>query len=344
MNAKASIERAAAYPPDESVTKTGFPRSTTLHFGLFFWVKIVLTAAVLVLLVATIKPSEILAAFNDSHFPLVLVSLALVIPNLSLRALKWGYVLRRVKPNASAREILNTLLVGFTFAVVTPGQLGEFGRAFFIAGRPRLELIGLSFIDKLFNLLPIILGGSLGLLLLPGLVLDGNTYLFAGCSVLVGLSWAILILMLLSPRWIRDLLYAINVMLPYRDKIKVLLSGLDPIGLKQSLTLAGLALAHYAVVILQYYFLVLSFQQVGLLDAFRASAAILFTKAALPISIGGLGVGETASVGFFRLFGIGKAAAFNSSVMLFSMNIVLPALIGLLILLRLRIAPENSDA
>lgn len=305
-------------------------------------IKVLLTLLVLGLLIATIKPREILDAVIGARHGLVLISLVLVVPNLGLRALKWGYLLRRVKPKAPVSEILNTMLVGFTFAVVTPGQLGEFGRAFFISGRPRLELIGLSFIDKWYNLSAIVLGGSLGILLLPGLVFDGNAYLFISCCILVAIFWAAAILMMASPRWIRDLLYAINVMLPYRDKVKVLLSGLDPIYQRQSLILGGLGIIHYLVYIVQFYLLVLSFQSVSFFDAFRAASSTIFVKAALPISVGGLGVGETASVAFFRIFGVSSVAAFNASVMLFSMNILLPAVIGVFVLLRLRIASENG--
>jgi uncharacterized protein (TIRG00374 family) len=330
-----------SFESEASARRAG-ARGTFSRVQILFGIKIILTLFVLGLLIITIKPREILGAAMGARHELVLLSLVLVIPNLALRGFKWGYLLRRVKPQASVSEILNTLLVGFTFAVVTPGQVGEFGRAFFISGRPRLELIGLSFIDKWFNLMAIVLGGTLGLLLLPGLVLGGNAYLFVSCCVLVTIFWVVLILIIASPRWIRDLLYAINVMLPYRDKIKVLLSGLDPIYQRHSLTLGALGLMHYAVYLLQFYLLVLSFQAVSLFDAFRASSATFFVKAALPISIGGLGVGETASVGFFRIFGVSSVAAFNASVMLFSMNILLPALIGLVILLKLRIASENG--
>ncbi len=323
---------------------TARARGSTRRLRFLFGIKILLTLAVLGLLVFTIHPQEIFRAVRGARYPLVLASLALVLPSLGLRALKWGYLLRQVKPTARVSEICNTLLVGFTFAVITPGQVGEFGRAFFITGRPRLELIGLSFIDKLYDLLAIILCGSLALLLLPGLVLGGNNYLFISCCLLVLLFWAILILLVLSPRWIRDLLYAVNVMLPYRDKIKIVLSGMDPIWRKQSLILFGLGMAHYLVSLVQFYLLVLSFESVSIFDSFRATGATIFVKAALPISIGGLGVGETASVGFFRLFGVSKAAAFNGSLVLFSMNILLPALIGVLVLLRLRIVPQNSDA
>lgn len=344
MKLNPALERAAAEAQPE-LLETGMPRahSSILRSHLFFWVKILLTASVLGLLVITIEPREILHAAAGARYPVVLAALILVIPNLVLRALKWGYLLRRVKPEAPATEIWNTLLVGFTFAVVTPGQLGEFGRAFFISGRPRLELIGLSFIDKWYNLLAIVLGGSLGLLLLPGLVFDRNAYLFISCCFLVAILWAALFLIIASPRWIRDLLYTVNVMLPYRDKIKVLISGLDPMQRKHSLVMAALGIAHYLVYIVQFYLLVHSFQPVRFFDAFRASAATIFVKAALPISVGGLGVGETASVGFFRIFGVSTAAAFNSSVMLFSMNVLLPALIGVLVLLKLRIVPENGD-
>ena len=182
----------------------------------------------------------------------------------------------------------------------------------------------------------------MALLFLPGLVLGGNGYVFAACCLLVVLLWGTLIAMLLSPRWIRDMLYAINVMLPYRDKIKVLLFGFNPIHRRQALVLAGIAAVHYLIYIFQFYLLILSFEPAAFWDSFRASAATIFVKAALPISIGGLGVGETAAVAFYRLFDVGRAAAFNSSMMLFSMNILLPAIFGFLVLLKLRIVPDDT--
>ncbi|TKJ42335.1 hypothetical protein CEE37_01245 [candidate division LCP-89 bacterium B3_LCP] len=336
-------ERATDFSP--ALTRIGEKkgRSKAVRKRIIFWTKLLLTLSVLILLIITIKPREITSAFEGSRFPLLLISLGLVIPNIGLRAIQWGYLLRMVKPEVKVREILNSLLVGSTFAVVTPGQLGEFGRAFFISGRPRLELIGISFIDKMYSLLPIILSGSLGLLFMPGLVFGSNSYIFISSAVLVAILWLILISILLSPRWIRDLLYAVNVMLPYRDKVKVLLSGLDPIKIKQSLVLTGLSSTHYLLYIFQFYLLIISFQHVGLLDMYRAVSAIIFVKAALPISIGGLGVGETASVGFLRVFDVQFAAAFNSSVILFTINILFPALVGVIILLKLRLSPENGN-
>jgi uncharacterized membrane protein YbhN (UPF0104 family) len=341
MRFKTAIEQAGAASVAAVESAPG-SRRRALRLHVFLWAKVLLTVGVLALLVTTIHPQEILRAVREARYPLVLASLALAVPAMTLRALKWRYLLKQVKPDVRLGEVWATLLVGVTFAVVTPGQVGEFGRAFFISGRPRLELIGLSFIDKLYNLLAIVLFGSLALLFLPGLFPVGNGYIFASCGVLVGLLWAFLILMLLSPRWIRDLLYAVNVMLPYRDKVKVLLSGLDPIHRRQSVTIALLGIAHYLICILQFYLLVLSFQPASFWDSFRASAATIFVKAALPISIGGLGVGETAAVAFYRLFGVGQAAAFNSSMMLFSINILLPAAIGFLVLLKLRIVPDES--
>lgn len=342
MNLRAAVQQTIAGAPGEMACDPMAKRGAGVRARIFFWVKIFLTVSVLGLLIVTIKPAEILGSFQGARYPLVFISLALVIPNLGIRAVQWGYILKRVKPDIRPAEIASTLLVGFTFAVVTPGQLGEFGRAFFISGRPRLELIGLSFIDKLYNLLMIVLFGSLGILLLPGLVLGGNAYVFISSCILIAILWVMLLAAVMSPRWIRDLLYAVNVMLPYRDKIKVVIGALDPIYRKHSLVLASLAASHYLISITQYYLLVKSFQFVGIFDAFRAAAATLFTKAALPISIGGLGVGETASVGFFRIFEVAKAVAFNSSMMLFSMNVLLPAVIGLFILLKLRLAPDNN--
>ncbi len=56
----------------------------------------------------------------------------------------------------------------------------------------------------------------------------------------------------------------------------------------------------------------------------------MFVKALLPISFGDLGVREATSIYFLSKYGIADVVAFNSSLLLFTINMIIPALVGLL--------------
>ncbi|HEX9934008.1 MAG TPA: hypothetical protein VGB38_02325, partial [bacterium] len=57
----------------------------------------------------------------------------------------------------------------------------------------------------------------------------------------------------------------------------------------------------------------------------------------IPFSIGDLGIREGAAVFFFLRFHVDKVTAFNSSLLLFAINIVFPTLLGLLFLPKMAI-------
>jgi len=68
-----------------------------------------------------------------------------------------------------------------------------------------------------------------------------------------------------------------------------------------------------------------------------ASVMVYFTKTLIPaITLGEIGIREGAAIYFFGLFGCSEAVAFNSSMLLFIFNLLLPSLIGLYLLLRLK--------
>jgi uncharacterized membrane protein YbhN (UPF0104 family) len=59
---------------------------------------------------------------------------------------------------------------------------------------------------------------------------------------------------------------------------------------------------------------------------------MMLAKSIFPISIADIGIREAGSVYFFALLGISSAAAFNASMVLFLINILLPSVVGLLFL------------
>ena len=61
----------------------------------------------------------------------------------------------------------------------------------------------------------------------------------------------------------------------------------------------------------------------------------MFAKTIIPpISLGELGIREGASVYFLTQFGETASAAFNASIFLFIINLLIPAVVGLVLLLK----------
>lgn len=82
---------------------------------------------------------------------------------------------------------------------------------------------------------------------------------------------------------------------------------------------------------------------IGYVNGLRAAAAVVFVKSALPITFGELGVGEAASIHFFGQFGVPKAAAFDASILLFMINMVIPSLVGLFFLPALKLSKKEGS-
>ena len=66
-----------------------------------------------------------------------------------------------------------------------------------------------------------------------------------------------------------------------------------------------------------------------------ATTSTILTKTLLPISLADLGIREGAAVFFFSKLQVGKVAAFNGSLLLFAVNVLLPTFLGLFLLPRL---------
>ena len=284
-------------------------------------------------LIQKIQPSRIIDTLLQARVDLCVLAFLLSGLNLFLQFLKWRYLVRLIKPDVPASEILTSLFAGFTFGLITPGRVGEFGRVVFIKNKPYITLLGLSFLDKFYALALVFLGGSIGLLAILGQYLDQHV-LFWPVVLFAIVSLSLLFYLILHPDAIRTLLYSLNITLPFREKIKLLISSLDNFHHRQAHTLLALCSMFYFVLIGQFYVLVLAFKSISAWPAYQAISATLFVKTLLPISLGDLGIRELAAKEFFSFVGVYDAAAFNASLLLFTINVLLPSIIGLFFILK----------
>jgi len=215
---------------------------------------------------------------------------------------------------------------------ITPGRIGEMGRSLFLKRVDRLQAFGLAFIDKVYSLITILIGGIWGIVFLIGHLFGYDPFIFwPFCSIALMFT-AGGVAILLHPQWIRSFIYNLSLILPRRDKMKRLIGCMDQFRKSQARTLVIFSLVLYCIYILQFSLLAFAFQDMSWKAALTATTSTLFTKTLLPISLADLGIREGASVYFFMKFHVDKIAAFNSSILLFTVNVLIPTLIGLLIM------------
>jgi len=298
------------------------------------WLKILLAVSVLIILIFWIRPEELIKSLLGANPRMLILALVLLVPNVLFQGIRWAYLLRRQTPGVPLKEILASLFLGWTLGIPTPGGVGQFARAFAVPSAPTLPTIGLTFVDKLFTLVWIVLAGAAGIF---------SFHIVPTFIVWICLPVALFIVWLaFSPQLLNRILQALCRRLPFRDILRKIISVLDHLNTRDCLIAHIWSLLLVVTFLSQFVILVAAFLPLEYLDGLRAAAAVVFIKTVLPLTFNGLGFGEWLSTNFFGLFGVPKAAAFNASILLFSINLVIPSLVGLFFLPALKLSKKEK--
>ncbi|MCK5738226.1 flippase-like domain-containing protein, partial [bacterium] len=103
------------------------------------------------LLVERINYAEFAAAFYNMDWRFFMAAILLMPFNICGQIVKWRFLLKHLKKRITWKECALSLLTGITLGFVTPGRLGEFGRAFFVEDVPRSHVAVLVLIEKLIS-------------------------------------------------------------------------------------------------------------------------------------------------------------------------------------------------
>ena len=254
----------------------------------------------------------------------------LMFVNIGLQIAKWRYFVRLVDPSATNLETAASLLFGITLGAITPGQIGEFGgRALHHTSISAGTLIGLTLVDKVQMMCIMGISGVASLV-----VLFQCGPIIGTISIVVSMFLFLFIFFKLNA--LKRVTQRFKFSFFERPSIQDLLSAVSIFRLRDLLASFGLSAGFYMIIYLQMFFLLNAFSPVHMADAYLGFAAMMFLKSLVPISLGDLGIREAGSVYFYALRGIANATALNASLLLFVINILLPSLIGLIFIPRMR--------
>jgi hypothetical protein len=258
--------------------------------------------------------------------------------NWAAETVKWGFLVRRVQ-HISFWQAYRAVLAGVSSSLFLPNRVGDFGgRILFLKSKNALKVVMSTFVGGWAQQLILIAFGFLGFAFflitmwqVDRLFLD--SVLVFGVGLVIILLFIFLHLELVVPIFKKiRLLYkfprlikSVNILRQYtrRELLQTLLW----------------AFIRYAIYVIQYYLMVRFFGiDVELLRGLSCIATIYLLQTSIPLPpvVGLLARGEIA-VKIWGLFTDNNLSILAATYTLWVINLILPALIGLVFILQLNI-------
>ena len=302
------------------------PRNAAMLAG-----KLAIAAAVLWVLAERLDLRMLSESFA-SAFTLPLATAALlVLPNVALQHAKWRLLLRRAAPGLRHRDVARSLFAGFALGLVTPARAGEFGgRAFTLPGNDRAAIAGLTATDKLASMIVTLAAGIGAGAWYIAILGSFSTALAAGIAAAAVMAAGIAAGVFLLRR---------RIVFADRDGrvarvLRRALEAMRSLSRRDLALLLGLSAAFYAVFIAQFVLLLLAFGAGPLPSCVAGAATVMLLKTVIPpLTFGELGIREGVAVFVLAPLHVAGPAAFNASLILFLINVLLPAAAGTVLLL-----------
>lgn len=278
---------------------------------------------------------EILSGFKVRYFLLVLV---IDLPILMVRVFKWRMLIRSCQIQYGLIEAIIAFYIASFVAVITPGRIGEFAKAFYLKKSQNITFgksISTIIADRILDVIVLLVFAVSGVAIFSYLYGIGGAYLTIILFFLM--AFAVVAAFVMNKKLTRYLLKPVfNKFIPdkYRSKIKVnyddFYSGTKLITNKKStLILAGgLTVIIWLGRFLQFYLLAtgLGINISYFLIALISPTIVIIEM--IPISFTGIGAREAALILFFSVLAISPAAAVSYSlvVLLYQYVSTLPGL------------------
>ncbi|MFN3693886.1 MAG: lysylphosphatidylglycerol synthase domain-containing protein [Ignavibacterium sp.] len=303
--------------------------------------KIIIAAGLLYYIINSVNFSEIAFAIVDANIFLIIPVLLLSFLNLYLQYYKWKLTASLILNNSENKKVIYSLFQGFSAAVFTPARVGEyFGRALVFKDHSLLNVTVATLLDKFFPLLMVAFFGSISSVLFIHYYYEVSLYITIGLFVVLFTLFYFIILLIFNQNFWDNILFNKLKDSKRFSKYFQKFSTLKNLDRKYSTRMFLLSFLFYSCYIVQYAILVSAFSHnTAIIDYIWAGNLTMFSKTLIPpVSFSELGIREGASVFFVQQFGESASVGFNASIFLFLINVLLPALIGLILIFR-----KNND-
>jgi hypothetical protein len=276
------------------------------------------------------------------------IAVLLMLFNWGLEARKWQLAMHRLQPVSLGRAF-KAMLTGTTLASCTPNRMGEYlGRILYVEEGKRMQAISLTMVCSIAQLLITLIAGVGGILYVryclqgavagpaPGLQVWLKWLLSGTVVVLVGLT-----VFYFRLSWLVRLLEKKSFGTKYLPYFKFL-EDFNSTILSRILFLSFI---RYLVFLIQYYLLFSVFGvTVDWLQTAGGMSLVFLLMAVLPsfTFLTELGLRWEAGIQVMGLFSANAVGIFAVSFGIWVVNLIIPALIGSLLILSIKLFRNNK--
>ncbi len=267
---------------------------------------------------------DVLAQLKRADIIGLSVAVLLLIPNWILEAIKLKYLLQEHKP-VTLVSCLSSVLTGLTLGMVTPARLGEYGGRILAFDRQRrADVLRSTLMTSLSQMTVTLLFGALS-----AIIVLRNYALINSQWILISAGVGILLMIAIFAYLPSILSYAMQ--LPWYKKKDVKKDWLETITRKVVVTIICFSALRYVVYTIQFLLILVVLGtevSVGILLCHIPLIFLLQTLMPLP-PIASLLSRASAAVVVLSSLGLSDAYILTASGLIWVINLVLPAFVGL---------------
>lgn len=299
--------------------------------------KLIIGLGLIIFLVVYVNPKKIAETFARADYILLSLAVLLLPFNLFFQFTKWKILLKKYFNIEDDRSIWLSLFYGISGGIFTPMKSGEyFARALPFENVKVLDIVIATAVDKLIPIFFVVtIGGSFFIIFLKGLLSFSITVTIS--LIIVYLIIVIVpLILLLSNRDVSNRMRAKLKSIKLLTKLIEKISFIRTIDKNTLMKLIGISLMYHLSFTIQMTLLLSAFGgDFEFVKFFFVANLIIFTQIVIPpIALGELGVREGAAVYYLQSLGYSSAVGFNAAFSLFTINLLLPSIAGLILLFK----------
>ena len=299
-----------------------------------FILKIIISLVIITVIFFDINPDELKEHWGNANKTYILFAFFLLPANIFLQFSKWKYLIAKVSDTKiSSKLILTSVFLGISFGFITPGKVGELGKLFIIRNVDKLKLLSMSILEKIYDVLPVIIFGVFSIPFLPHLFFTDSPLMKFNFIIMALIVGIIIVFILLHPSLIKLIAtYLKNTLFKNSTRFDKFNSGIQTFDEKNARTLSLFSLILFLTYTSQFVLLIFAFGEIDIYLAYIGVWSAILIKTFLPISLGDIGVREGTAAYVFGFMSFSKEAAISAGFMLFVINILIPASIGVFLI------------
>ena len=274
----------------------------------------------------------LLEAFYNANWVNLFLAFLLIFVNIAFQFLKYFKLLKAAGIKVNAKQAFGSLMFGFTLGFITPGNIGELGRAIYFKNLNRWEASGAVLVDKLVNMITVYFIGSITLIFLM-LNYSNIPVFFAALYISIFVfSFLLFLFFLWNPYFFFYIARKLKLKLKIQKQVLKVVKAVDNISSKSLLIALTIAVLWVGVITMQYHMVLLGFINISVVASFLAVPSMLMIKMALPVTVGDIGIREGALIFCYSFFTGSKEVIIYTGLIVLIYNMIVPALAGAFLL------------